>query len=103
MMNVEQVQEARRLAWSGVTSAEVARRLGKPPTPVRYAITGKTYRFVTDPPPLPEGALRDNKGKYLKTYTRQHTLGRKPCRRCELLTDHASGYCQFCHSEGRAL
>jgi hypothetical protein len=101
MMNPEQVCEARILARNGLTAVEVAKRLGKPTTTVRHAIVGRTFKFVTDPAPLPEGALRQNKGQYLKTHTRQYARG-KPCRRCELLTSNPSGYCDFCHSEGRA-
>jgi hypothetical protein len=104
MMNPEQVCEARRLAWDGKSARQIAARLGLAYPRVYSAITGRSWRSVTEPPPLPVGMLtqRMQRMPTRKKLPPYQATGKHPCRYCEVLTSNPSGYCDFCHSEGRA-
>lgn len=83
------IVEARYLVnRDGCTVEEAARLVGLPLLSTKRAVAGKTWLNVGGP--LPSGVDRPKWSK------RQRG---KNCRHCQMLTDHHSGYCQFCRAE----
>lgn len=54
-LDAQQVKEARRLAWKGWDITEVAEAVGENYGPVYYAVRGRSWSSITDPPPVPAG------------------------------------------------
>jgi hypothetical protein len=78
--------EARYLVnRDGRSIEEAAEAVGLSVQATRRAVSGQTWLNVGGP--LPPGVRRLEKPRQ-----------KKLCRRCQILTDHRSGYCHLCRS-----
>ena len=89
LMTVEQVKEARRLAWQGLDFRTIAQQMGVGYQPVRYAVRGKTWASITDPPAL----------SWAEMWAVRRVARRLPCVNCGEESDRrVNGRCPACHT-----
>lgn len=87
-LTVQDVRQARCLVHAGESLVEVASKTGKSYKALWFAVTGRTWRHVSDPPPVPPGVLQN----------RRKISSPRNCPDCgEQYTSHGR-YCKACVS-----
>lgn len=82
-LTVQDVRLARRMVHAGVSMREIVPKIGKPYAALWFAVTGKTWKHITDPPPVSSGVLQ----------ARRKLNGPRICPDC---SEPYTGYGRFC-------